>query len=232
MKPPAERKTFSSLLRSARPERVASDRPGDGLERVLHRHRVRVRSRRRKAAAVGAFFLVLIPVLIQTDVVSSVLELIELDGPDWVGRIFKFSDDSVRFNVLGEHTDEEILEYGQMILADEGVVVSAHGFTLKGNSSWFVTRSYQALGGETESSSRAGSPASELTEDYRKFIFEDWEGYLVRIESGKLEPVGVEVVTLDGRSFRMEIWELDHPEFGIIKYYEGDVLPEEKPEQE
>ena len=219
---------FKILLKSARPERVSPGCPPDGLNQIYSRHRMHVRSRRRRQAAIFAVVVLLIPVLIQTNVISAILKLIQLDGPEEVGRIFKFSEGDLKFNVLGDHTDEEIMEYGQLLLADEGEVIGAVGFIVKGEPYWIVKQRYNALGGVKEVGRRSRDPATPPTDAYKDFILNDWDGYHDQVESGSLKPVGTETVVLDGYSFLMQVWELDHPELGIIKFLAGDIVAAEE----
>ena len=162
----------------------------------------------------------------QTNVISAILKLIQLDGPEEVGRIFKFSEGDLKFNVLGDNSDEEVMAYGRLLLAGEGEVIGAVGFVVNGEPYWIVTQRYNALGGVQDVGRRSRDPATPLTEAYSDFVVNDWEDYRVQIVSGSLKPVGTETVVLDGFSFRMQIWELDHPEYGTIKYFAGDAMPE------
>lgn len=222
----ADNEIFPLYLKAARPEPGPRRRPPDGLDLIFRRHRRHVRARRTRVAALALALLVLIPVLVQTNVISAVLDLIELKGSETVGRIFRTRDGSLKFNVLGDRTDEEIQEYGQMLLADEGVVTGGSGFIIQDEPFWLVTRTYQAFGKNQDVGTRSRDPACELTDSYLEFITRDWRIYRLLIEDGTLKPVGSELVELDGIPFRMQVWELHHPEFGTIKYYAGGIAEE------
>ena len=219
---------FRMILKSARPERPSRGCPPDGLNRILRRHQKRVRSRRKRQAILIAGVVLLIPVLVQTNVISAILKLIQLDGSEEVGRIFKFSEGDLKFNVLGDNSDEEIMEYGQLLLAGEGEVIGAVGFIVKGEPYWIVKQRYNALGGVKEVGRRSRDPATLPTDAYKDFILNDWESYHDRIASGSLKPVGTETVVLDGYSFLMQVWELDHPELGTVKFLLGDIVASEE----
>jgi len=223
---------FKILLKSARPVGLSSGCPPDGLDRIFRLHQMRVRSRRKRQAALFAVVVLLIPVLMQTNVISAILKLIQLDGPEEVGRIFKFSESDLKFNILGDNSEEEIMAYGQLLQAGEGEVVGAVGFIVEGEPYWVVTQRYNALGGVKDVGRRSRDPATPPTEAYKDFVLNEWEGFRDRIVSGALKPVGAETVVLDGYSFLMQVWELDHPGLGTIKYLAGHVVADEDPDDD
>lgn len=229
---PENGENFTVLLKAARPEGPLPGCPPYGLDRIFRRHRQHVRARRKRRMAIAAVLVLMIPVLTMTDVVSALLKLIELKGSEEIGRVFKVADGNLKFNVLGDHTDEEIMEFGQQLLAEEGEVTDAIGFIVNGEPYWMIISRYTALGGVENVGRRSRDPACEITPAYRDFVLNDWDGYLARIEAGELDPVGSETVVLEGDSFRMQVWELDHPEYGTIRYFAGDVVTEEKSGQD
>ncbi len=128
-------------------------------------------------------------------------------------------------NTLPDMTAEDIQEFQQQILLDEGIIVDLHGFSFDGSTPyWQVTRLVVTNG---TSHTVTGDPVDLSVENGRlprsaiPFFSNLAAGFMAEVNGGRIPATDFATVSACGINFKVKQWQRHYPEVGLVTYYRG-----------
>jgi len=215
---------FETWLRETIPA-TPVDETRQEMHLAILKERMRLdqaRRRRRMRLTCSVLPLVVVVLLVGgRDVGSDGFDLVQLEQTTGseavVSNVFRGDG----FNVPAGSTARETQEFNQQLAADDGVVVRAVGWEVRGKNNWSLMREYNVHGQARTAGADPRLTPSHWTGEMLVFLTGPASGYVTQIEAGLIAPTGSVVKELDGEPYKLDYWTIPTADFGEVTYYAG-----------